>query len=117
MFYGACSRLNSCRLGSYLATWSGHVIVHMETDSGSACLSNASLIFAMVVYFIVHIYLSWAERWQTVISHCALHAYSHSMSRRDGRGMGEVGIITKSKSMSGCGSVNVCALRWHRNNK
>lgn len=43
MFYSACSRLNSCRLGSYLATWSGHVIVHMETDSGSAWLSNASL--------------------------------------------------------------------------
>lgn len=32
------------------------------------------------------------------------------MSRRDGRGVGEVVIITISKSMSGCGSVNVCTL-------
>ncbi len=27
----------------------------------------------------------------------ALHTYSHSMSRRDGRGVGEVVIVTKSK--------------------
>ncbi len=41
--------------------------------------------------------MSGSVRKQQIISYCALHTYSHSMSRRDGRGVGEVVIVTKSK--------------------